>query len=121
MYSKYKKYIYIYTTYKSQYSLYIAFHSAIACLIEATLVIPGLSFWIRVDTTLIYFLICFSFLSSMIAIFILSLLLYSGFSIWMATEVHFKKLRALIVVIFSLSLFCVNTEDLLRVSAFKLR
>lgn len=33
-------------TYKSQYSPYIAFHSAIACLIEAVLVIPGFSFWI---------------------------------------------------------------------------
>ena len=53
IYCKYKKYTHIYTTYKSQYSLYIAFHSAIACLIEAALVIPGFSFWICVDTILI--------------------------------------------------------------------
>lgn len=48
--TKYKKYTH---TYKSQYSLYIAFHSAIACLIEAALVILGFSFWICVDTILI--------------------------------------------------------------------
>ena len=50
---KYKKYTNIYTTYKSQYSHYIAFHLAIACLIEAALVISGFSFWICVDTILI--------------------------------------------------------------------
>ena len=49
---KYKKYTH---TYKSQYSLYIAFHSAIACLIEAALVIPGFSFLICVDTILIIY------------------------------------------------------------------
>jgi len=49
---KYKKYTH---TYKSQYSLYIAFHSAIACLIEAALVITGFSFWICVDTILIIY------------------------------------------------------------------
>lgn len=43
---KYKKYTH---AYKSLYSLYIVFHSAIACLIEVVLVMSGLSFWMWVE------------------------------------------------------------------------